>query len=185
MDVFEAIRTRRSIGKVKPDRPPKTDIERLLEYAVWAPNHRLTEPWRFRVVAGEARVALGKALEAALRATGETHAALLEKERAKPLRAPVVIVVSALPGQDEIETAENRSATAAAVQNILLAAHAGALGAYWRTGETIYSKEVAAHLGLAPNETVIAAVYVGYPDMALKEGRRTKTAKDVTTWLGW
>ncbi|MDQ3044099.1 MAG: nitroreductase family protein, partial [Chloroflexota bacterium] len=47
-----AIRERRSIGKVGPERPPRELIEQVLEAATWAPNHRLTEPWRFIVIAG-------------------------------------------------------------------------------------------------------------------------------------
>jgi nitroreductase len=185
MDVFEAIRTRRSIGKLKAERPPAQDIKRLLELAVWAPNHHLTEPWRFYVLAGAARQEMGEALEAALKAGGETDSAKLAAERAKPLRAPVVILVTCKPGKDWIEAAENKAATAAAVQNILLAAHAIGLGAQWRTGQTIYAKQVADRLGLEAGEEVIAAVYLGYPDMPLKEGRRLKSVEQVTTWHGW
>jgi nitroreductase len=62
MDVFEAIRTRRSIGAVSQDVPPREVIEEILEAATWAPNHRLTEPWRFIVLAGSAREAFGEAM---------------------------------------------------------------------------------------------------------------------------
>lgn len=185
MDLFEAIRSRRSIGKVKAERPSAQDIRRLLELATWAPNHHLTEPWRFHVLAGTARQDMGKALEAALKASGETEAAKLQAERATLLRAPVVIVVTCKPGKHGIETKENTAATAAAVQNILLAAHAMGLGAQWRTGQTIYAKEVSQHLGLEPGEEVMAAVYLGYPDMPLREGRRTKSPDQLTTWRGW
>jgi len=184
MDAIEAIRTRRSVGKVKPEAPAKEDIALLLDLAVQAPNHHLTEPWRFCVLAGRAREELGRALEAALAATGEADEAKLAKERAKPLRAPVVIVVSAKPGKDEIETHENRMAAAAAVENLLLAAHASGLGAMWRTGDTMYSPQVSQYLGLALGEMVLASVYVGYPDMPLRPGRRT-AAVQFTTWRGW
>src|SRR4051812_17352003 len=60
VDVLEAIRTRRSIGKVGPERPPRELIERLLEAATAAPNHHLTEPWRLIVLAGPARDELGE-----------------------------------------------------------------------------------------------------------------------------
>lgn len=185
MDVFEAIRTRRSVGKVKPERPAAEDVRKLLALATWAPNHHLTEPWRFHVIAGAAREDMGRTLEAALRASGETDPGKLEKERTKPLRAPVVIVVTSKPGQDEIETRENRAATAAAVQNILLGTHTMGLGAQWRTGETIYSTQLAAYLNLEPGEEVTAAIYVGYPDVPVKAGRRAKSVDDVTTWRGW
>jgi nitroreductase len=64
MDVLEAIRTRRTAGKIRPDVPPRAVIEELLEAATWAPNHRLNEPWRFFVVAGEARERFGELMAA-------------------------------------------------------------------------------------------------------------------------
>src|SRR5215207_7751036 len=99
MDVLEAIRTRRSYGRMTEDRPPREVIERILDAAICAPNHYLTAPWRFVVLTGEARDALGRAQHAALRRTlaapdSPEHGAALEKEQATPLRSPVVVVVS-------------------------------------------------------------------------------------------
>ena len=101
MSVFEAIRQRRSIGKVKSDLPPREKIERMLEAATYAPNHHTVEPWRFIVLAGPAREPLGQLMEQSLRAkmleTGSEKAqAALAKERNKPLRAPVLIAVASL-----------------------------------------------------------------------------------------
>lgn len=67
--VLEAIRARRSAGRVRAECPPKALIEQLLEAATWAPNHRLTEPWRFFVLAGEAREELGEAIARSLATT--------------------------------------------------------------------------------------------------------------------
>src|SRR5687767_13152960 len=66
MPVLEALRSRRSIGRVRPERPPRAVIEEIIEAATWAPNHRLTEPWRFIVLAGQAREALGREMAALL-----------------------------------------------------------------------------------------------------------------------
>src|SRR6195952_926267 len=98
MSVFDAIRSRRSIGKVKPDRPSREKIERMLEAATYAPNHHTTEPWRFYVLSGTARNELGELMEQSLRhrlveTKSEKAQAALAKERNKPLRAPVVIAV--------------------------------------------------------------------------------------------
>ncbi|MBW7457383.1 nitroreductase family protein, partial [Paenibacillus sepulcri] len=61
MDIIEAIHTRRSIGRVKEDPIAKEQIETILEAGIWAPNHRLTQPWRFFVMSGDGRNRLGDA----------------------------------------------------------------------------------------------------------------------------
>jgi nitroreductase len=190
MDVLEAIRTRRSHGRMLPDSPPRELIERVLAAAVCAPNHYLTEPWRFVVLTGEAREALGRAQEAALRRSlaepdAPEHQAALAKERAKPLRSPVVVIAavekSTLP---KAVWLEDVCATAAAVQNLLLAAHAEYLAAIWRTGETAYSPEVKEAVGLSPDAQVIGIVYLGYPDRAQPPADRAGRAVPVE-WRGW
>ncbi|MEM3892262.1 MAG: nitroreductase family protein [Nitrososphaerales archaeon] len=66
LDVLEAIKTRRSISKFKPDEPPKELIEKILDAGTWAPTHHLTEPWKFFVLTGKAREKLGEAMAQAL-----------------------------------------------------------------------------------------------------------------------
>lgn len=100
MSIFEIIVRRRSIGKMTAERPTREQIERMLEAATHAPNHHRVQPWKFLVLAGSARVELGEVMaEALLARTGDAGSelgrALLEKERNKPLRSPVVIVVAA------------------------------------------------------------------------------------------
>lgn len=151
---------------------------------MWAPNHRLTEPWRFHVITGKAREDFGNAMAAALKASGETHTSALAAEAAKPLRAPVVIVVSSKPDDNPVLEWENHLATAAAVQNLLLAAHGLGLGAFWRTGSAMYSSRIAEYLRLDDGERVIGAVYLGYPDAPAQHGRRSP-ADTFTRWIGW
>src|SRR5689334_16085151 len=98
--VFETIKRRRSTGKMTEERPTHEQVKRLLEAATHAPNHHRVEPWKFFVLAGKARDELGAIMEHALavrleEAASEKAQALLSKERHKPLRAPVVIVVAA------------------------------------------------------------------------------------------
>src|SRR5919202_1267008 len=103
--VLEAILSRRSVGRVKPDELPWEVVERILQAAVHAPNHYRTEPWRFFVLRGRAREELGDVMASSLRErlqgskSGEMML-LLEKERAKPLRAPVIIAVAAVPSPE-------------------------------------------------------------------------------------
>jgi len=194
MDVLTAIRTRRSIGKVRPERPPRAAIAAILEAATWAPNHRLTEPWRFVVLAGAARHRFGAAM-AAVQAQGRPapvdDAAAAEaraadaKTAAKALRAPVVIAVAVEPvAGPKVVAIEEVAAGAAAIQNMLLAAHALGLAAIWRTGGPSYDPAIKRFFGLAPDVHLLGFVYVGYPDGAPPERARTPAAR-LTRWLGW
>jgi nitroreductase len=166
MDVLTAIHTRHSIPKVKPDPVPREDIEKLLEAAVQAPNHYHNRPWRFVVLTGSARERLGEVMACALlERMPETPEAVLEVERKKPLRAPVLIAVGIdKPDQPKVLEIENVCAGAAAVENLLLAAHALGLGAMWRTGAGAVEPKVKEFLGFEADQQLIAFVYVGYPE---------------------
>ena len=193
MDVFEAIETRRSVGRVREDAPPRELIEKLLAVAVLAPNHHETEPWRFLVLAGAAKEEFGRVLGEALRlrmaGKGEDPAkldVLAEAELIKTRRAPVLLIVGVKHGDSPVQRFEDLAATAAAVENLLLAAHALGLGAQWRTGDGAYDGHVKAHLGLAPTDEIVSVVYLGYPAAdrpAPKE--RARSYADKTEWRGW
>ncbi|MCS7051977.1 MAG: nitroreductase family protein, partial [Thermomicrobium sp.] len=127
--ILAALRSRRSVKAVRPDPVPQELIQQVLEAANWAPNHHLTQPWRFFVLRGEARRALGDVLAR----DPSLSPAKREAIRQKPLRAPVVIAVAVEPDPHR-PLLDELCAGAAAVQNLLLAAHALGLGAIWRTG---------------------------------------------------
>ena len=189
MDLFTAITTRRSVGRVGPEVPPRALIEQIIEAAVWAPNHHLTEPWRFFVLTGEARAAFGAAmaegqrphLDPALSATRVDD--LLAKASAKALRAPVIITIAVEPAPNAVEF-EEITAGAAAVQNMLLAAHALGLGAIWRTGGPAYAPAVKGFFGLTPNAHLLGFVYLGWPSTTPPIKQR-QAAASKTRWLGW
>jgi nitroreductase len=184
MDTFEAIHTRQSIGKVKPDPVPREWIERMLSAAVQAPNHYKVRPWRFVVLAGAARERLGDVMADALRKRKpDADEEALAKERRKPLRSPALIAIGVdKPSLDKVVDIENVCAAAAAVQNLLLAAHALGLGAMWRTGNAAYAPEVKAFLGFAPDQHVIGFVYIGYAQSESPPPSRP-SYEDRTVWL--
>ena len=183
MDTLEAIRTRRTIGKSTGDVPRET-IAELIEAATWAPNHKLTQPWRFTVVTGAARERLGAvwARETAAKVDPAARAAVLEGEAKKPLRSPVLIVVSTRTDANPVTAEEDLTATAAAVQNLLLAAHAKGLCAAWKTGKIVYSAEVKRFLGLEPSDRIIAVVYLGAVAKEEPAARGREVASTIT-WL--
>lgn len=188
--VLDVIRQRRSISRVRPERPPRALVEQVLAAGLQAPNHHRTEPWRFIVLAGEAREDLGRVMEDSLRARlpdPDTEAArgMLEKERNKPLRAPVLIAVAVIPSDNPkaIEIEEVASG-AAAVENMLLAAESLGLGAMWRTGDAAYDPAVKRFLGLPASAHIASFVYLGYPDMPQLPERR-RDVDTYTLWRGW
>jgi nitroreductase len=183
MDALEAIRSRRMIPRVGPEAPSRADIEELLDAAVRAPNHHLTEPWRFTVLAGAERERLAQAIAEEAGERGIDPDEALADARRKVGRAPVVVVFTCVPADDAVEQ-EEVAAVAMAIQNFLLAAHASGLGAMLRTGGVAYHPSIRRHLDLAPNERVVGFVYLGYPsgDRALTE-RTPASAR--TRWLGW
>jgi nitroreductase len=189
MNVIDAIRGRRSIGKVLPDLPPREAIEAILEAGTWAPCHHVTEPWKFVVIAGDAREQLGDVMarakvERRLREGKETEGEY-ERAKAKALRAPVIVAVAVEPDESpKVVEIEEVEAGAAAVQNMLLTAHSLGLGSMWRTGDPAYDDDVKRFLGLKPQAHVIGFVYLGYPAILPSRARHTPH-ESLTTWLGW
>lgn len=182
LDMMTVITGRRSIGAVLPDMPPRVAIETMLEAATYAPNHHRTEPWSFHVLSGDARRHLGEIAAASMEARGEAEKAVT-KARGSFLRAPVVIVVTAAPGRDAIETVENRDAVCAAIENMLLASTSLGLATIWRTGRLVSEPAIKTAIGLAPGEEIVGFVYVGYPAIQpLPRVRQSTTA--CTQWWG-
>lgn len=188
MDLFEAIESRCSIGRVKPDAVPREYIEKILESAVHAPNHKLTEPWRFYVFTGNGRGKLSRMRAEIARRMAEAEgeeeeyiSGRMSRERKKAFRAPVVIVVTSEGGRDEIETLENYAACCAAVQNMQLAAHALGLGAMWRTGAPAYHEHAGEFFNLKKEDIIVAHLYMGFPDMPSRARKRTP-AQQHTVW---
>lgn len=184
-ELLDAIRSRRSMGKCTDEVPDASLIREMLEAATWAPNHKQTEPWRFVVLSGDARAQLGDAMgRAAAKDIEDPTAAEAEhvKVARKPLRAPYVIAVYTVPNP-VVPEVEEIAATAAAVQNMLLAAHALGLAAMWRTGNLVFTPEVRDFLQMPENAHMLGTIYVGCPDMS-PPVRQRRSIEEVTTWLG-
>lgn len=184
MEVFEAIRGRYSEGKVKSDPVPRELIEKLLDAAVQAPNHYKVRPWRFVVLTGEGRNKLGDAMAASQQERHpEFMQGVFDKTRALPLRAPVIVAVGVdKPGEAKVLEIENVCAAAAAVENLLLAAHALGLGAKWRTGEWARDAKVKEFLGFETDQHVIGFIYIGYPEFVAELPSRP-SFEDRTIWM--
>jgi nitroreductase len=162
--VEDVMRARRTSLLVDADEPvPAELVDRLVESATWAPNHKRTWPWRFTVVTGAARARLGEAMAAAASEAG-FDPAKVDKLPAKYARsATVVLVWQARLGGDEVRRREDRDAVAAAVQNLLLAATANGLGSHWASVADALVPAVRSVAGLDDQHDLVALVYLGWP----------------------
>ena len=191
MDVIEAIHTRRSVSKVRESAPNKELLTKVLEAALWAPNHYHTEPYSFEVLIGEGRDKLGDAygrinIEAlGPEASEEQKQEVYAKGLAKARRAPVVIVVKVQPSnQKNVVFVEEIAASACAVQNMLLAAHSLGLGAMWRSGNPAYHSIMKETFGVTGDGLVLGFVYLGYPlEDSLKKTPKRRTLDEVIEWV--
>jgi len=150
MDTEQAIRTRRTHKAFRPEPLDRATIDELLDLARWAPNHHLTNPWRFRVIGPQA-------LERLKEAAGPEAAPKLD-------RAPTLIVSSCVQnGEDPVADEEDLHATAVATYIVLLAAHARGYVGYWRTPGVLRTDEGRAAVGLPPNERFVGLIHLGHP----------------------
>ncbi len=166
MQALEAILTRVTVPPVKMRGPGPSDAAlcRMLEAAAAAPDHGKLHPWRFLLVREQGRARLGELFAAGLLAERPaTSLAELEKQRAAPLRAPLLIVAIARidPEHPKIPAWEQQASAACAVHNLLLAAHAQGFAGKWATGATAASPVVRHGLGLADGETITGILYIG------------------------
>jgi nitroreductase len=184
MDIMEAIHGRMSAGAMRPDPVSQELIKKLLDAAVQAPNHYKVHPWRFVVLTGDGRKRLGNLMVDILQHKfPDMKTEGLDKERGKPLRSPVIIAVGVdKPTEPKVLEIENICATAAACQNMLLAAHALGLSAHWRTGDMARDPQVKKFLGLSEDQYLIAFLYIGYSDVEM-EPRTRLSFEDRTTWM--
>jgi nitroreductase len=158
MGLVEALRGRRT-HKAYGDTPvDRATIAELVELARWAPNHHLTEPWRFRVLGPQALQALKDAGPA-------------DKAR-KYDRAPTLIVASVVIDDDPRVAQEDRDAAAAAVYGLLLAAHARGLAGYWRTPETLLQPKGREAVGLPEEENALGLIHLGPPRQDVRTPER-------------
>jgi nitroreductase len=147
--IHDTIRSRRTHKAFGPEPVPRETVLELLDLARWAPNHHLTQPWRFRV--------LGPAALARLKEAGGP------KEAQKLERAPTLVVASCVLGGHPVQDEEDLHATAAAVYAVLLGAHARGLASYWRTPGVFRTEAGRRAVGIPEDERVVALIHLGPP----------------------
>ncbi len=187
MDAIEAIQRRTSVRRFRPDPVPRETIERLLGAAVRAPNHKLTEPWRFAVLTGEAvaRFAEMRALHRLKRyddpGSAEARAAA-EKMRRETAETPAFIVVMCAVSRDEATREEDYAAAMMAAATLMIAAESLGLGTYLKTGGIMTEPGVTAMVDLDHGFRVVGVVSLGYP-RDIEAPKRRRPAGELTRWI--
>lgn len=171
MDLYEAVKGRRSIRRFKPEPVPKQVLERIFETATWAPSGMNLQNWYFVVIAGDRKEALVKIagkgyyyVEPVLKEVFAEKPSVVESTKKFFSRlggAPVVVFAYYEPTKERPET--SIQSVAAAIQNLLLAAYAEGLGACWMTGPLHVADQINEFLGIR-NKRLVAVIPLGYPD---------------------
>ena len=182
MDTEQAIRSRRTIKAFEPRPLERETLDELLELARWAPNHHLTNPWRFRVVGPHALERLKRAAgELAVAEAGTADPADVARVAAAKLaRAPTLVVCSVVRCDDPVEHEEDHHAAAAAAYIVLLAAHSRGLAAYWRTPGVLRTKQGREAVGLGDDEDFVGLLHLGWAKQEAEPPEREPPARYVT-----
>ena len=188
MDTFDAIARRASVRSFKPDPLPRHVIERLIGAAVRAPNHKLTEPWRFVVVTGAARERYAQIRRAhrARRFTDpeapEARAAM-DKAWREALATPAFLFVLMEVSDDPVRREEDYGATMMAIENLLVAAAADGIGTFLRTGGLMSHPEVKELVGVPDGSRIVGIVSLGYLAQVPEPTVRRKPVAEIVRWL--
>jgi nitroreductase len=184
-NTLNALHERRSIRQFTTREVTRAEVETMLAAAVAAPNHRLTQPWRFYVLGPEARHAYGLALGNRKAKKIEDPAAadamrnkVAEEHQSLPLMIAVAVVEDANP---EIRD-EDLAATMMATQNLSLAAVSLGLGTHIKTGAVMQDPAARAAAGVPDGQRIVAVVNVGEPAV-VPPAKERKSAASLTTWL--
>jgi len=187
VDVISAITSRTSVRRFLDQPVPRHVIQQLLDCAVRAPNHKLTEPWRFAVLTGASRDRLAEIrarhrLKRFSDPASDEALAAAEKVRQDARGTPAYIVVMVTVSSDEITREDDYAAAMMAIGNVMTAARSFGLGTYLRTGGVMRDPALL-ELAAAPEGfRVVGIVSLGYPAEA-EAPRRRRPAAELTQWF--
>jgi nitroreductase len=169
-ELRDIIRNRRSIKPedFKPRKVMDDMVSEILNNALWAPTHGMTEPWHFVVFQNEAVEDLGSFMANTYKKNTAEDLFIQKKHdkfKERPLQSSVIIAICMKRQEiEKIPEIEEVAAVACAVQNMHLTATAYGLGGYWSSGPMIYSDEMKAYLNLSEKDKCLGLFYLGYTD---------------------
>ncbi len=182
MDVIDIIKTRREPAKLVEPAPSDALLSAAITAAASAPDHKMLRPCRFVKIEGDARKEFGELMAKSLKARQpDADATMIEREKTKALRAPIIVVAVATikPGAPEVE---QLLTAGAAVQNFTLALHGSGFASLWRTGAPAYDAIVKQGLGIDPKDHIVGFIYVGSIGAMGPEKKRQTDQEIVSNW---
>ncbi len=173
--------------------PDEAQLAEILQVAMSAPDHGRLYPYRFITIRGDARYRLSEIfVQATRQREPDVDAAYLAKQREKPLRSPlIVVVVASLVESEKIPEIEQMLSAGAAAHNVLLASNAlgfGSVwltlgfGSVWLTGANAYDDYVCGELGLAENERIIGFIFLGTPELDIPPRQLPAVEDYLSNW---
>lgn len=169
--VASVIRSRRTINDFRPEPPPRELILQGIELARWAPNHKLTEPWRFHLIGPKTAAAI---VELNARLTEEQKGSTAaEQKRRKWSTIPGFLAVTSQQTGDSFRDQENDAAVCCAIQNLTLFLWEQGIGSKWVTGDVTRHPEFLQLLGINSTvEKMVGLIWYGYPASSPEMKRR-------------
>jgi nitroreductase len=182
MDAKELLATRVSNGKLGEPAPDDATVHEILEAALRAPDHAMLRPWRVFVLRGPARERLGD-LFAEVERNGGADGEAIQRARRKPLRAPLLFVVAAVPREHPgVPVIEQILSAGAVAHGILLGLSARGFAGMWRTGAAAYDGRVKEAFGLGPDDHIVGFVYAGTATLPPPEVKRPRVEDHIESW---
>jgi nitroreductase len=187
MDAITAINQRTSVRRFRPDPVSRETLERLLECAVRAPNHKLTQPWRFAILSGTARdrfaeLRAGHRLKRFDNPSAAVSLAAADKVRRETRETPMFVVVMSVVNPDAITREEDYAASMMALANLMIAAQSLGLGTYLKTGGIMGDPGLLKLARVPEGFRVVGIVSLGYP-AEVEPPRPRKPAAELTEWM--
>jgi nitroreductase len=187
MDAISAIQGRTSVKRFRPEPVSRETIERLLDCAIRAPNHKLTQPWRFAVVTGRAKdrlaqIRAGHRLKRFTDPSSPEALASAQKQLRETQDTPVFIIAMMALSSDDNTREEDYAATMMALANLITAAQSLGLGTYLKTGGIMRDPALLELARVPEGFRVVGLVSLGYP-AETEAPRRRKPASELTLWV--
>ena len=165
----EVLRGRRTINLYLQMPVPAALVRDAIEAATWAPNHHVTEPWRFYVLGKETIAACIERVRELVTAKKDAKAAAFKA--ASWAEKPGWLVVTCKREGDDLRQREDYAACCAAVQNLMLYLWKAGVGSKWTTGDITRDPRFRDIVGVGDKEYVVGLIWYGYPKLTPEQSR--------------
>ncbi|MCH2197553.1 MAG: nitroreductase [Flavobacteriales bacterium] len=186
-EVNEVIKNRRSISpeKYSGRKVHREIVENILTNATWAPNHGMTQPWRFKVFMDEGMNKLADFLPELYKSFSGDDFSVKKYEKIKNRceTLSVMVMICVEPGENpRIPEIEEIEAVACGIQNMYLTCTAYGIGGFWSSPKFVYTREMADFLNLSEKGQCLGIFYMGYPEDEWPNSHR-KPLEYVSEWI--